>query len=215
MKTESAASSGKDGIRRVLREAGPGRHGLQDPAVVHADRERVLRADGLQRRGGGEDQLDLREVCCLAEDVDVALGELAETASLGTVRSPDGADLQRLEGLRKNCAVVRIIAGQRKGQVVAESAVSEIRLGLCVLQPQLLAALQDPEDQLLVVSALLAGQVLDVLHTGRLHRREAEAAVGVLDDRDQIIAEHHLTGENVLHSGHRFLLHCHVRFSVL
>ena len=115
-----------------------------------------------------KDELDLRQIGRLAEDVDVALHELAEAPSLGPVRPPHIAHLQRLEWRRQLICMVRIIPGKGNSQVVAQAAVHQVRFLLRFIDLQLLSPFQNLEDQLLVVSPLLAAQVLDMLHTGRL-----------------------------------------------
>ena len=66
------------------------------------------------------------------------------------------------------------VAYQRDCKVITESSVDQIRLALRALQFELLASLEDLEDQFLIVTALLACQVRYILYTGRLNGLESE-----------------------------------------
>ena len=88
------------------------RHGFQNAAVVHTYGE-TGKADFSQQRGGSQDQLNLRQIGGIAQDIDIALVELPETALLRPVRPPYRPDLQRFKGLRQFRSVVGIKAGQR------------------------------------------------------------------------------------------------------
>ena len=77
--------------------------------------------------------------------------------------------------------MVRIITGKRHSQVIPESSVYQIRLFFCLCQLQLLTTLQDLEDKLLILAALLAVQVLDMLDTRCLHRIKSKCLIGILD----------------------------------
>ena len=71
---------------------------------------------------------------------------------------------------------------------------------------KLLSSLQYLEDQLLILAALIACEIPDILHARRLDRREAVAPVGILDNAGDIIPDLHLTRENILHSIDRLFL---------
>ena len=118
----------------------------------------VREAQRGERLGGRQDQLDLRPPRdATPEHVDVALGELAEAALLGPLRPPHRADLDGLERLGQPGVVLGVVARQRHRQVEAQAEVGQLvaprrRGGL-----ELLAALEDLEDQLLVLAAVAAG----------------------------------------------------------
>ena len=62
------------------------------------------------------------------------------------------------------------------------------------------AALHDLEDELLVIAALLAGQVLDVLHHRRFNLHEAVCAVGFLNHAKHMLTKTHVGGEHIAHA---------------
>ena len=194
----------KDLVIGFLRETAPGRHALQDPSVIDNDGKSV-KSDSGKQLCRCEDQLDLCDIGGFAQDVDIALIELTETSPLRSVRAEDRSDLQRLEGLGQIVHVIGIISDKRNGQIVAKAGIGKIIVRLCFFDLQLLASFQDLEDQLLIVAALLAGQVRKMLHDGRFHGGEAEFSVGLLDQVDQIVPDLHLIGHDVLHAVHGFL----------
>ena len=151
-----------------------------------------------QHAGGGVDQLDLGQVGGIPQDVDVALGELAEPPLLGPVGPPHVADLQSLERAGQQGHVVGIIAGEGQGQVVPQAAVAHLVGGVGLRQ--LFAPLEDLEDQLFVFAPLLAGEVFDMLHAGGLDLAEAVAGIGGLDQVQHIFPQPHVGGEIIVHA---------------
>src|SRR5882724_11524750 len=133
-----------------------------------------------QRVGGGEDQLDLDERRGQAEHVDVALGELAEAALLRPLRAPHRPDLDGLQRIGQPRMVLGVVARERHREVEAQAEVGQI-LARASRRLQLLAALHDLEDELLVLAALAAGEQRQVLERGRL---DAPEAVGAVDGDD-------------------------------
>ena len=71
-------------------------------------------------------QLDLGERARLADDVDVALHELAVAALLRALGPPDRRDLDRAEHGGQLGAVGRVEAGQRHGEVEAQPEVGQV-----------------------------------------------------------------------------------------
>ena len=61
--------------------------------------------------------------------------------------------------------MICIVSCKRYGQIITKSSVYQICLILCSLKLQLFTTLQNLEDQLLVISALLTAQVLNMLYT--------------------------------------------------
>ena len=159
-----------------------------------------FREDLGQHLGGGGDELNLRHVGAVAQNVDVALGKLAEAALLGLVRSPDAADLQGLEGRRQQGGIGGVIAGQRDGQIIAQTDVRQIRAVFLQLLFQIPAALEDLEDQLLILAALLVGQVFDVLDSGGLDLGEAVFAIGLADHAHDVLSEQDVRRQRVAHA---------------
>ena len=127
-------------VEVLFGKTGIGRHFLQDPPLVDVDRK-ALKANISKCCGRCGDELDFRQIRRLAQDIDVALGELAVAAPLGTVRAEHGSDLQGLEGLRQVVFIVRIETGKGNGQVVAHAVVDDVGLGLSRIQMELLAPL--------------------------------------------------------------------------
>ena len=84
-----------------------------------------VEAQRVQRRRRRRDQLDLGQLARLADDVDVALHELAVAALLRTLGPPDRRDLDRPEHGRQLGAVGRVEPGERNGQVEAQAEVGE------------------------------------------------------------------------------------------
>ena len=82
-----------DGIQRVSGKAHALQHPAQDAAVVDVDGEAV-EADAQQGAGGHVDELDLGVGALVAQNVDVALDELAQTALLGTLGAEDAVGLE-------------------------------------------------------------------------------------------------------------------------
>ena len=191
------------GADLFLRKACRQRHSAQNLPVVDVDGE-IGQADLAQdpgdHRGGRGDQLDLGQAAVVAEDVDVALRELTEASLLRVVRAPDVAQLHRLERGGQLFPVVGVVARQRQRQVVAQAVVGQLAVALLEGALQLRAALHDLEDQLLIVAALLGGQVLDVLHHRRLDLHEAVGGIALLDHAQHMLAQAHVGGEHIAHA---------------
>ena len=119
-----------------------------------------------KERRSSQHQFDLRKVSRLAQDIDIALHKLTETSSLGTVRSPHVTHLQCLERSRKLVGIVGIISGKRHCQIVTQAGIHKVSFLFRGIKFQFLSSFQDLEDQFLIFSALLAGKILNVFHTG-------------------------------------------------
>ena len=65
-----------------------------------------------EQSAGSKDQLYLRKIRRLAQNIDIALHKLAVSSSLRTVCSPDISNLERLKWGRQLVCVVSIITGQ-------------------------------------------------------------------------------------------------------
>ena len=177
-------------------------HRREDSSIVHAD-SRLLEAERDQRRRGRQDQLDLGDLRRDAEDVDVALGELPETALLRSLGSPDRPDLDRLERIRQGRPIVGVVARERHREIEAETEVREVFLPLHRYRVELRAALEDLVDQLLVLAPAAAQQELQVLEGRRLHATESVTLVRRQDRRGGLIAKLYLGWKQILHSAGR------------
>ncbi len=108
-----------------------------------------------------------------ADDIDVALGEFAETPGLRTLAAPDPLHLIALEREDQVVEMLRHIARERHGQVVMQA------------QPRLTAGLLvrlQPLDRIdFLVGLALGQQHLEFLDRGGLDRREAIAFKGRAD----------------------------------
>ena len=128
----------------------------QDAPVVDADRA-AAEAERVERRDGRGEQLQLGELAGLADDVDVALHELAVAPLLRALRSPHRRDLDGAEHGRQRGSMRRVEPRERNREVVAQAEVGE-REGVagCRCRGQVVggeAALHDREGELLVVAA--------------------------------------------------------------
>ena len=117
-----------DGDERALaqlgRDAPRSEDAGQDAPVVEADGASA-EAERVERRDGGGEQLELGERAGLADDVDVALHELAVAALLRALGAPHRRDLDGAEHGRQRGAVRRVEPGQRHREVVAQAEVGE------------------------------------------------------------------------------------------
>jgi hypothetical protein len=111
-------------------------------------------------------RLDHRRV--RSHRVDIALKELAEAALRRPVRAPDGLNLVALEELRQLVLILRDDPGERDGQVVPKREVG--LAGRLVL-----AALENLENELVALLAVLPEERLDVLERRCLEQLEAVA----------------------------------------
>ncbi len=183
----------------LRREAAPGGHRGQEAAVVDPHGQ-PLEPERAERLRGGQDQLDLGDLGRDAEDVDVALGELAVPAPLGALGAPDRADLHRPQGLRQLRMVLRVVAAERHGEVEAETQVGQVGLGRRRAQVQLLPALEHLEDELLVLAAAPAGEELEALQGRRLDAPKPVPAVHAEDRPRRGVAQLRLGGQDVSHA---------------
>ena len=85
-----------------------------------------LEPERVDRRERGDEQLGLGRDARLADDVDVALHELAVAALLRALGAPDRRDLDAAEHRGQLGAVGRVEAGERHGQVEAQPEVDEV-----------------------------------------------------------------------------------------
>ena len=91
-----------------------------DPDAAPVEPERI---DG-RHRGGNE--LDLGNRAGLADDVDIALHELAVATLLGSFGTPDGSNLDGSEHRRQLAAVAGVKPGQRNREVEPQPQVCEV-----------------------------------------------------------------------------------------
>src|SRR4051812_41524020 len=147
----------------------------EDAAIVHPDREaRQLQAR--ERVAGREDELDLRHDATDADHVDIALRELTVAALLWSLRAPHRADLDGLERLGQARMVLGVVARERNREVEAQPQVG--KLGAARPRAlELIASLEDLEDELLVLAAVAADEEPQALERRRLNAPEAVAAV--------------------------------------
>ena len=185
------------GLRR-LRKAAVARDELEQAPVVDPHGE-ARQPEPRQGVGGGEDQLDLDERRGQPQHVDVALGELPEAALLRPLRAPHGADLDRLQRVGQPRVVLRVVTRERHREVEAQAEVGQI-LPRAPRRLELLAALHDLEDQLLVLAAVAAGQQAQALERRRLDAAEAVRAVDGDDLAHGRVAQLDLVGEDVAHT---------------
>src|SRR5262249_6088645 len=122
--------------------------------------------------------------------VDIALIELAEAASCRPVGAPNGLNLVALEKPRQLVLILCNHARQRNGQVVTQRQVG-------LTARLVLAALQDLENELVALFAVLPEQRLDVLEGRRLERLEPVALVDLADDADDVLPPADLLGQKI------------------
>ena len=183
----------------------------QQLAVVDLDGER---ADGQV----GEDRVDDRRALgvvahrqlVLADDVDVALVELAEPPALRPLAPVDPLHLVAPEREGQLVLVLGDVARQRHGQVEAQR-----QLGVCrllavggLLTAGLARLLQragglDEVDLALGLAAGLGQQHLGALEDGRLDRQEAEALVAGPDGVQHPLEGHLVVRQELEGSGRR------------
>ena len=95
--------------------------------------------------------------------------------------------------------MIGIIPGQRNGKIIAKTAVCQIIFLFCLGNLQLLSSFHDLKDQFLIISALLAAKILNMLYTGRLHRLKSVTSVGLFDQSDQVIPDLHFLWKDIFH----------------
>jgi len=125
----------------------------------------------------------------LADDVDVALVELAEAAALGALAAVHALHLVAAEREAQLVLVLGHVAGQRHGQVEAQGQLRQPGGGTGGGVGQRAGGL-DEIDLPFGLTARLGQQHLGQLEDGGFHRQEAEALVVAPDD-----VEHALEGD--------------------
>ena len=148
----------------------------QELAVVDLDLEPL--ESELEKSGvGNGDDLGIRQGGAGADDIGVALVELAVAAPLGTLGAPDFVYLVALERPAE-ILVHREHPGQRHGQVVAQSDLA-------------LAAIKESIEEGIGLFAGLAGEGLGVLEGRRGEGLEAEPLEHVGGGSNDALGEAH------------------------
>jgi len=137
-------------------------------------------------------QLGLDDHRSRADGVHVALIELTEAPLLRAVGPPDRLHLVALEESRQLRAVLGHDPRKGNGEVVAERQVG--LAGVCTF-----AALENLEDELVALFAVLPEQRLDVLHRRRLEGLEAVLLVDPGDHADDVLAAADILGQEIAH----------------
>ena len=186
---------------RPLRiEPAVGDQAPEEAPVVDPHRQ-VLEPQRGERLGGGQDQLDLRDLGCHPQDVDVALGELPVATLLRPLRPPHRADLDGLERLGQARVIVRVVADERHREVEPQAQVGQVLRA--ARRRELLPALQDPVDQLFILPAVAPEQQAEALHRGRLDADEAVPPVDGQDLGHGPVTQCDFVGEHVPHAAGR------------
>ena len=164
-----------------------------------------LETQFLQDLGAGGEDLRLHGWAGRADDVDIALKELTVAPFGRSVGAVDGLHLVAFEEARQLAAILGDDARQRHGQVVAHAGIADAVLGGAVSQRalQLFATLEDAEDELVALVAILAEQRGQPLHGRRLQRLEAIALVDALDGFGDIVAAQHVQRQKIAHAAQR------------
>ena len=188
------------GIQRVRRKPHSLQHGAENAAVVHVDGE-IRKADGQQRPCSHIDQLHLRVGRGIAQNVNIALDKLPQTALLRALRPVDPVGLDDLERVGQLVAVGGVVPGQRQRQVIAQTHIGQ-RLFIPLLQRrgQLIAPLEHLENQVQVVAAVTLVQILHILQNRRGDALESRGAVGFQNFALNIIPQSLLPRQQVPHS---------------
>ena len=173
----------------------------QQLPMIQSDDE-VIEAKLDQRVRHGRAQLRFHHRRRRPKRVDVALIELAEPSTRGAIGAPYRLNLIAFEHSRQLALMLRDDAGERNREVVAKRQIG-LTAGL------VLAALEDLEDELVALFAVLPEQRLDVLDCGGLERLESVPLVDALDNRDDILAAPHVLRQEVAHAARR-LGACHI-----
>ena len=189
-----------DGIQRISGKTHALQHPAQDAAVIDVDGE-AGEADVQQGTGGHVDQLHLGIGGRIAQNVDIALYELAQTALLRALGAEHTVGLDHLEGAGQLILVGGIVAAQRQGQVIAQAHIGQL-LGIAGVQGsgELIAALEHLEDQVQVVAAVGFVQILHILQHGGGNALEAGRTVGLQNFALNVIAQGLLCGQQVAHA---------------
>ncbi len=172
-------------------------------AVVELDGEPAdtqIAEDRVDHRQDLGVEADVQRI--LADHVDVALVELAEAATLGTLATVDPLDLIATERERQFVLVLGHVAGQRHGQVEAQRQFRQpfggARLGL----GQGASGLHEI-DLAFGLAAGFGQQGFRQLEHRRFHRQEAEALVITADGVQHALERDLLARQQFHHSGRR------------
>ena len=181
----------------------------QDLAVVHLQRH--ADAEGLEHPFDDLDQFDLAQQRARADHVDVALVEFAVAAFLRPVGAPHGLNLVAFEGERQFALMLHDVTRERHRKVVTKSFFADFRRAAHLLVRQsggVVARIENLEQELVALVAVLAQQGREVLHRGSFERREPVGAEHPADRVENILAAHHLHGGEVARAlGNRRFLH--------
>ena len=137
----------------------------------------------------------------IAQNVDIALHELTQTALLRTLGAEHPVGLDDLERAGQLILVGCVVAAQRQGKVVAQTHVGQL-LGVTGVQGsgQLVAALEHLEDQVQVVAAVGLVQIFHVLQHRGGDSLKTGRAVGLQNLALNVIAQGLLSGQQVPHT---------------
>ena len=166
----------------------------------------VVDLDGDTDAEAGEDfvdnlhEFDLIEERIGADNVGIALVELAITAFLRTVSTPYGLDLVALEGEGEFLAVLHHETGEGDGEVVTQSFLAELGgEGGCGGGFVVgggdgageVAAVENFEEEFVAFLTIFAHQGGEVLHGGGFDLAEAVEAIDAADGVEDIVAARH------------------------
>ncbi len=159
--------------------------------------------------------------------IDVALVEFAIASPLRPIGAPDGLNLIAPKRQRQVVQMRRDHPRERHGQVIAQRHIGQLACeqagrALALRQRhhrarrrfQLVAALEDAEQQTVAFFAVLALQYAGQFHRGRLQRLEAIALEGIAQQREGAVAQDEVTRQEIARAfgkrgrrfGHRILL---------
>ena len=194
----------------------------KDLAVVdldeHADTE--TGKDGIDNLH----QFHLVEQGVRADDIAVELPELTIAALLRTVSTPNGLHLIALERQLQFLAVHHHVAGEGHGKIVAQTFLTEfggevetVALGQflgCNLR-EVIAAIENLEEQFVAFFAIFAHQGAKCFHCRRLNLLEAVELVNLLDGIKDIITLGHLHWREVARSLRYAWFLCHYFLTIV
>ena len=175
---------------------------VEDLAVVHLERHAY--SEFLEDALNDAHQFDFGRQAAAADNVDVALVEFAVTALLWTVGTPYRLYLIALEREDDIVLVLHHVACERDRKVITQPLFAD----LCGQGARIVhvlgrnvggavARIENPEQQLVPLVAVLAQQRGEVLHGGRFERRESVGAEYAFDGIEDICAAHHLDRREV------------------
>ena len=203
---------GHGDVRHLVCMADGFGYAVENLAVVHLQRD----ADAQRREDPLDDlhQLHLAQQRARADHVHVALVEFAVTPLLRTVGTPHGLHLVTLEREGQFALMLHDIAREGDGQIVAQPLLADVR-GAAQLPVRkargVVARVENPEQELVALVAVLAQQRREVLHRGGFERCETVGAEHLPDRVENVVAAHHLRGGEVARAfGYRRFLLCHI-----